>query len=249
MPAGGPPFAARPPAPAPIARPPAPITPLAAPVPTRSASSSAAARRDPFGLDVAAPRRPEPAPVAPPTPALDLDWTDVDVAEGAPAPAAPLVASTPKAAEVAAAPLATLEELDFAEPPASPAANRAVPESAPQALAPVELPELEAEEDVELAPAMDFVPKPEETGHQPEPAVARDASSAAFPPLDPMEPPSERAPAAPAAASDGGEAQLRDALSRASREVIERIAWEVVPELAETIIREQLDRLVKDRQR
>jgi hypothetical protein len=47
---------------------------------------------------------------------------------------------------------------------------------------------------------------------------------------------------------DGGEAMLRDALSKASREVIERVVWEVVPELAETIIRENLDRLVKARQ-
>jgi hypothetical protein len=56
-------------------------------------------------------------------------------------------------------------------------------------------------------------------------------------------------PSAPArrAAADGGEAQLREALSKASREVIERIAWEVVPELAETIIREELDRLMKER--
>jgi hypothetical protein len=46
---------------------------------------------------------------------------------------------------------------------------------------------------------------------------------------------------------DGGEAQLRDALSKASREVIEKIAWEVVPELAETIIREELERLIKER--
>jgi hypothetical protein len=44
---------------------------------------------------------------------------------------------------------------------------------------------------------------------------------------------------------DGGEAALRDALSKASREVIERVVWEVVPQLAETIIRENLDRLVK----
>jgi hypothetical protein len=44
---------------------------------------------------------------------------------------------------------------------------------------------------------------------------------------------------------DGGEAVLRDALSKASREVIERVVWEVVPQLAETIIRENLDRLVK----
>jgi hypothetical protein len=48
--------------------------------------------------------------------------------------------------------------------------------------------------------------------------------------------------------ADGGEAQLRAALSRASREVIEKIAWEVVPQLAETIIREELDRLIKDRE-
>ena len=55
---------------------------------------------------------------------------------------------------------------------------------------------------------------------------------------------------APVAArpNDGGEAVLRDALSRASREVIEKIAWEVVPALAETIIREELDRLIKDRE-
>jgi hypothetical protein len=56
------------------------------------------------------------------------------------------------------------------------------------------------------------------------------------------------APSRAPAASDGGEAQLREALSKASREVIEKIAWEVVPQLAETIIREELDRLIKDRE-
>jgi hypothetical protein len=62
--------------------------------------------------------------------------------------------------------------------------------------------------------------------------------------------PSRPAPAPRAAprAADGGEAQLREALSKASREVIEKIAWEVVPQLAETIIREELDRLIKDRE-
>jgi hypothetical protein len=49
-------------------------------------------------------------------------------------------------------------------------------------------------------------------------------------------------------AGDGGEAQLRAALSAASKEVIEKIAWEVVPQLAETIIREELDRLIKERE-
>jgi hypothetical protein len=84
----------------------------------------------------------------------------------------------------------------------------------------------EAEEKVELAPLHAFVPPPEETGHKPEPV----------------------SPLAPAPAADGGEAQLRDAIGKASREVIEKIAWEVVPQLAEIIIREQLDRLVKERQ-
>jgi len=47
---------------------------------------------------------------------------------------------------------------------------------------------------------------------------------------------------------DGGEALLREALSKASREVIEKVVWEVVPQLAETIIREHLDQLVKSRE-
>lgn len=72
----------------------------------------------------------------------------------------------------------------------------------------------------ELAPMHAFVPPAEKTGHLPEPARP----------------------------ADGGEAVLREALSKASLEVIERVVWEVVPQLAETIIRENLDRLVKGRQ-
>lgn len=65
-------------------------------------------------------------------------------------------------------------------------------------------------------------------------------------------PPQPRAPAPMGGAegyphADGGEAMLRDALSKASREVIEKIAWEVVPQLAETIIRENLERLTAAR--
>jgi hypothetical protein len=48
-------------------------------------------------------------------------------------------------------------------------------------------------------------------------------------------------------AADGGEALLREALSKASREVIEKIAWEVVPQLAEVLIKEQLDKLIAAR--
>jgi hypothetical protein len=88
--------------------------------------------------------------------------------------------------------------------------------------APIELPEEREPAEPELAPMHAFVPPAAEVGHRPE--------------------------AAPAAAKDGGEALLREALSRASRDVIERVVWEVVPQLAETIIRENLDRLVKQRQ-
>jgi hypothetical protein len=70
----------------------------------------------------------------------------------------------------------------------------------------------------ELAPTHAFVPPADATGHLPE------------------------------ARNDAGEAALRAALSKASREVIERVVWEVVPQLAETIIRENLDRLARGRQ-
>jgi CheY-like chemotaxis protein len=53
---------------------------------------------------------------------------------------------------------------------------------------------------------------------------------------------------APPAAADGGEAQLREALGKASREVIEKIAWEVVPQLAETIVREIAERTMRERE-
>ena len=45
--------------------------------------------------------------------------------------------------------------------------------------------------------------------------------------------------------ADGGEAALRAALSKASKEVIEKIAWEVVPELAEVMLKEHVEKLAK----
>lgn len=63
-------------------------------------------------------------------------------------------------------------------------------------------------------------------------------------PLDEIAPETPEAPAqVEGRVDDGGEAALREALSKASKEVIERIAWEVVPQLAETIIREHVERL------
>jgi CheY-like chemotaxis protein len=83
----------------------------------------------------------------------------------------------------------------------------------------------EASEKVELAPMHEFVPQAGKS--EPTPASAR-----------------------PAVSGNGEadlEANLREALGKASREMIEKIVWEVVPQLAETIIREELDRLVREK--
>jgi hypothetical protein len=95
-------------------------------------------------------------------------------------------------------------------------------EEPPEPAAPIELP-AEPEEGVpELAPMHAFVPPAAAVGHKPEASAA-------------------------AAKGDGGEAVLREALSKASLEVIEKVVWEVVPQLAEAIIRENLEKLVAKR--
>ena len=106
-----------------------------------------------------------------------------------------------------------------AAPPPAPELSFEMDEEPPEAgPAPIELP-AETEPEPELAPMHAFVPPASAVGHKPEPLAPR----------------------------DGGEALLREALSKASLEVIEKVVWEVVPQLAETIIRENLDRLVKQR--
>src|SRR6266542_1844833 len=171
----------------------------------------------------AAPSRPTPPPAAPPT---RKDPFGFGFGLGAPAPA----------------PTAPEREDDFGdidvEPPTPtppPAAAAPAPDlddlsmgiepPAAKTRAPIELPDEPEAPEPELAPMHAFVPPADQVGHKP-----------------------EAAPRAPAAARDGGEALLREALSKASRDVIERVVWEVVPQLAETIIRENLDRLVKQRQ-
>ena len=98
---------------------------------------------------------------------------------------------------------------------------------------PIDLPAEEPGETTLLSPMHEFVPAAGTTGHQPGPALVQGGAGVV---------------AGHATPADGGEAVLREALSRASREVIERVVWEVVPQLAETIIRENLDRLIKARQ-
>ena len=216
----------------PGARPPSPIPPGAA----RPVPPSPAARSAPSARPAAVP--PPPAPVAPRPPPAAARPEVFDLGPPAP-PSAPtpqpsleddwsdlgLGDEGPKAAAPrpfgapALVEVKTSPTVPVAAPPSAAAA--ATTKTAPLALA-----ALEEEEEIELAPASEFVPLPEETGHKPEPPAP--------------------VPAVPA--PDGGEAQLRQALAQASREVIERIAWEVVPQLAETIIREHVDRLAKQRQ-
>ncbi len=226
---------ARPPGAPPIARPmtapPSARPPPAGPPP--GAPPRASAPRPPAGPPPAvrpAPTMPAAPPAAaPPTAARARNPFGLDDAPAA--PAAPLAVANARVVE--------LEELDF-----EPAVE--APEPAPAAQA-IDLPEMRLDEELELAPATEFIPHAASTGHAPEsaaPAMELDLEPLAAPAAAPSV---ASAPNAPA--GDAGEAQLRQALSQASREVIERIAWEVVPELAETIIREQLDRLVKERQR
>jgi CheY-like chemotaxis protein len=111
-------------------------------------------------------------------------------------------------------------------PPPRPAAAPAKP---PQAARPPQPPALEDDEDI----PMDV----DEVSEEAAPTPLRPVPASAHKPALSVVPPQ----------ADGGEALLRAALSKASREVIEKIAWEVVPELAETIIREELERLMKER--
>ena len=215
-------------APPPGARPPMPQRPPAAAPPAPAAAPAAPARTaqryDPFGLDEA----PSKSAAAAPAPeALDLDWSDVNVDEEEEEAATPAPVHA-AAAPIPNAPVATLEELDFGAPGADASPPPVEPDAEPEV---IDLPMLEADEQMELAPANEFVPNPEDTGHR----------------MEASGPELETSPRGQALA-DGGEAQLREALSRASREVIEKIAWEVVPQLAETIIREHVERLAKSRQ-
>jgi CheY-like chemotaxis protein len=99
------------------------------------------------------------------------------------------------------------------------------------------------------APAVAPTPLPVQPATvMPEPIVSA-APVAPVAPAAPVEPaappvpisaPSQEAAPAQAALDEN---QLRELLSRVSRDVIERIVWEVVPDLAETIIKEEIRKL------
>jgi CheY-like chemotaxis protein len=244
-PPGPVPPGARPPGPVPPgARPPGPGAPAGArppgPVPPGARPPGPGAM--PPGARPPAPGQPAPGQAPAPRPAAAAP-----AAARPPAPAAVTRPAVQPSAAPAAAPAARRDPFGFGvgapakAPAAAPAASKPeedfgdidmeAPAKAAPAPAPdlsfdlddggpakgheaIELPEAEEEGAPELAPMHAFVPPAAATGH------------------------------APSAAGDGGEALLRDALSKASLEVIEKIVWEVVPQLAETIIRENLEKLV-----
>jgi CheY-like chemotaxis protein len=240
----------------PAPTPAAPVMAAPAPAPSKA--------RDPFGLD----DDPGPTmamPLATPRPASEEDWSDVDLTPTDPGrvvtplppkaaapspPPAPAFQAQVQEQELPPLDLSAIGELEPEPEPEEPTMVAPVgmaqnafaslepgeelgsPEPEP-AFAPEPIEPPAAEEKMELASPADFIPEPQAVGHQKgldDAQADRGQSNGAH------------------ASPDGGEAQLREALSKASREVIEKIAWEVVPQLAETIIREELDRLVKDRQ-
>jgi len=85
-----------------------------------------------------------------------------------------------------------------------------------------------------VSPAAEIPPPVQAVADIPEPSFAAA-------PVAPVAAPALEA-AAPAQLSLD-EAQLKELLSRVSRDVIERIVWEVVPDLAETIIKEEIRKL------
>jgi CheY-like chemotaxis protein len=259
-------------------RPPAPLgapTPMSAPLPMAPPSgmgSSAIpaappaappkAQRDPFGLGltIPTPRAPEPAVEAKPPPPPPA--SSVMMSPGM--PEEDILFEDPSVEPVKAAPppppKASESELDFSSlndvQPRPAARVEAKPASKPvPAFEPAHEPEISFDEEEVVAGEVVVEPPP------PPPPRAFEAPRAPLPtPMPALAPTSPSLPSmqvrppvpptfTPSAGSDAQlEATLRDALSRASREMIERIAWEVVPQLAEAMIKAELERLMKDRQ-
>jgi len=140
-----------------------------------------------------------------------------------------VMARPPAPAGAASRPISTP---NAARPSAPPPPRPGTPAPPPAAARPPQPPACDGEEGIALG-GDEIV----EESSAPAPTPLRPGPSSAHKPALSVVPPP----------GDGGEALLRDALSKASREVIEKIAWEVVPELAETIIREELERLIKER--
>jgi len=177
-----------------------------------------------------APSGAPPKPISTPNPARPS--APPPPRPGTPAP--PTTAARPSTppARPPAAPASRPPAPQGMQPSSPPTRSPPPPRPPPPAARPPQPPAFDEEEDIPLD-----VDEVVEESAAPAPTPLRPVPSSAHKPALSVVPPP----------GDGGEALLRDALSKASREVIEKIAWEVVPELAETIIREELERLIKER--
>lgn len=226
-----------------VPRPPVPSTGARLPVPSAPAPSRPSVAPTRPGAPV-----PPVSPVGarPPVPGPGVAGPAVAAARPpvpVPAPPAPRVAP----AAVAARPQKDPFGLGLTVPP--PPAPLSV--GAPPPPARVELPPPPVADLTKLDVLVDDVsigleepPAEKATVVVPEPAKAPAPAFEVAKPLG--APPAHANTLEPAAVAH--EAVLREAMSKASRELIEKIAWEVVPQLAETIIREELERLIKDRE-
>ena len=237
-----PPPAARPPA-TPPSRPPVAAPVSRPPTPAAAPGSTITMPRPPTvpGLKPAsAPPRPAGAPPGVPRP-------------GGPVPSRP-PAAVPPGARPSAPPVARPPAPAVSRPPPppglrppAPPASAAKPPSPDAKSAPPPPPRPERTQRLATPPSDDEIPMEVDDIVEEAPASTPAPLRAVPPPPSSKQQPALSVVPGARGAVDGGEAQLREALSKASREVIEKIAWEVVPELAETIIREELERLMKER--
>jgi CheY-like chemotaxis protein len=205
----------------PVGTQPGPVRPAAAAVPTPAAVPG-----------VRVPTAIPPARVPPPASVAAAGAPTLKAPSGPPParPAAP--AARPAAAP---APRPAGAPAPAARPAAAPAARPAgapIPARPPGAVPAGARPGAPAQP----VPRFQQGPGPVAAG-RPGAAPARPAGAAPAP-----------RPAAQQLTPQNHEALLREALSKASREMIEKVVWEVVPELAETMIKEELAKLVKARQ-
>jgi CheY-like chemotaxis protein len=216
----------------------------ARPAPSPAASQPAAPAAAPMGqrvpTQIPPAKVPAPLPVAAPRPATPGPTSKPSVPPGAPAattrpPPAPVAAAQ---ARTAAAPAPAAPRPPGAPAPAA-VARPAVPAGTPR---PPGAPP--------AAPRPPGVPAPAGAVRAPGTPgpIAAGKPGVAPAPRPPGAPAPAPRPPAPALTAQNHEALLREALTKASKEMLERVIWEVVPELAETMIKEELQRLIKARE-
>jgi CheY-like chemotaxis protein len=205
------------------------------PGPVRPAAAPPAPAPAPMGQRVptAVPPARVPSPTGAPTVSMKAPAPPAPKAPSAPPPAAPRPAAAAPAPAVAppARAVGVPPQPGVARPPGVPAAAR--PPGATPAGAP---------------PIRPGAPAPLRPAAGPGPVAAGRPPGAPVPGAPRPGPAPAPRPPAQQLTAQNHEALLREALTKASREMIEKVVWEVVPELAEAMIKEQLAKLVKQRE-